>query len=220
VNDPRPIVVAKVGGSLLDWPELPGRLADALDRWRDSRLILLAGGGAAADAVRALDRAHHLGDGPAHALALRALDLTAHALAAIVPVLDVVESPDDCGPVWRAGRLPVLAARRWLEAEERAGRGLPHSWDVTSDSIAAYLACRLGPSALVLLKSAPLPPGTDRATAARLGLVDPAFPTISAPLSRVTFVDLRGDRRAIDLRSHPDDAERRGRHSHAERGNE
>jgi aspartokinase-like uncharacterized kinase len=77
---------------------------------------------------------------------------------------------------------------------------LPPSWDVTSDSIAARVAHLLRARELVLLKSAPLPPRVDRDEAARLGLVDPAFPEISSRLARVFYVNLREpDARAVAL---------------------
>ena len=49
-----------------------------------------------------------------------------------------------------AGRVPVLAPSRWL----READPLPHSWDVTSDSIAAWVAGQAGASTLVLVKAA------------------------------------------------------------------
>ena len=68
---------------------------------------------------------------------------------------------------------------------------MPASWDVTSDSIAARIAAGLHASRLVLLKSASLPPGADRAEAARLGLVDPVFPSVARELKIVEYVCLR-----------------------------
>jgi aspartokinase-like uncharacterized kinase len=182
-----PSVVVKVGGSLLDWPELPDRLGKFLASRAPDRLVLIVGGGAVADVIRAWDRTHGLGEERSHHLALRALDLTAHVLADLVPGLDVVETLDQCGPIWARGRLPVLAPRRLLDNDH----DLPHHWDVTTDTIAALLAARLGAAELVLLKSALLPPGTDLAGAARLGLVDPEFPRFAAGLERVTFINLR-----------------------------
>jgi len=44
--------------------------------------------------------------------------------------------------------VPVLAPSRWL----READPLPHSWDVTSDSIAAWVAGAAGASQLVLVK--------------------------------------------------------------------
>ena len=186
------LVVVKLGGSLLDWPGLPGRLTGYLsDRGRD-RLILVVGGGRAADLVRDLDRHHGLGPERSHALALRALDLTAHVVAALVAGLEVVRRPEACAAVWGSGRTPILAPRRFLDEDDhRSPHPLPHTWDVTTDSIAARLAARLGAAELVLLKSAPLPPGTDRASAARLGLVDPAFPAAARPLKLISYLNLR-----------------------------
>ena len=66
----RTIVILKLGGSLLDWPEIPGRLARYLSERADHRLVIVVGGGAFADAVRALDRIHNLGSVSSHAASL------------------------------------------------------------------------------------------------------------------------------------------------------
>jgi 5-(aminomethyl)-3-furanmethanol phosphate kinase len=184
-----PHAVVKLGGSLFCWEHLPERLAAYLDSRRGQCLVLIAGGGPAADLVREIDSRHALGDERAHALALRALDLTAHLAAALAEGLVVVEHPRDFPAAWSQGKTPVLAPRAFLDADDRDP--LPCSWHVTSDSIAARIAERLGAGELVLLKSAPLPQGTDRAQAAQLGLVDPAFPALSRCLPRVIYVNLR-----------------------------
>ncbi|MBX6313928.1 MAG: uridylate kinase [Isosphaeraceae bacterium] len=185
-------VVLKVGGSLLDWPDLPRSLRRYLaDRQRD-RLVLIVGGGRAADWVRDLDRWHGLGEECSHELALRALDLTAYLLAALVPGLEVVTRLEEVAPAWATSLIPILAPRLVLEADDRKSVDpLPHTWEVTTDAIAARIAARLDADELVLLKSTPLPPGTDRAGAARLGLVDPAFGRASRTLRRVTYLNLR-----------------------------
>jgi aspartokinase-like uncharacterized kinase len=192
----RPIVI-KVGGSLFDWPELPRRLNVVLDEHRVARqsLVLIPGGGSAADFVRRLDRTFALGDLPAHRLALRSLDLTAHALAALVPGLDVIDDVRNLDRVWKQLKIPVLAPRRFLEeCDCVAADPLPSSWHVTSDTIAARVAMHLGAEELVLLKSAPLPPGAGRRAAAELGLVDRLFPEVSRNLQCVRYLNLRGDR--------------------------
>jgi aspartokinase-like uncharacterized kinase len=192
---PPPLLVAKVGGSLLDWSGLPGALTAFLDRHRDRRLVLVVGGGETVDAIRSLDQIHSLGEHASHHLAIRAMDVTAHCLAAIVPGLVVVEAIADLPPVWSGPPIPVFAPRRFLDREDRdAADPLPHSWAVTSDSIAARLAVRLGADSLTLLKSTSPPTPIDRAGAAALGLVDPTFPAVSRPLARVSLLNLRDDR--------------------------
>lgn len=194
VDSPASAVI-KVGGSLLDWPGLPARLAAYLGGRSRDRLVLVVGGGCAADWVREQDRIHAFGEERAHHLAVRAMELTAHGLAtlmdALMPQLRVVEQIEELIPAWGRGLTPILAPRRFLESDDRSPDRLPHSWRVTSDSIAARLALRLGGMELTLLKSATFPAGIDRPTAARLGLVDPEFPRVAAGLDRVLVLNLR-----------------------------
>ena len=62
-----------------------------------------------------------------------------------------------------AGKVAVLAPSRWL----RAADTLPHSWDVTSDSVAAFVAGALDAARLDLVKPADVGwEGVDRCFAA------------------------------------------------------
>jgi aspartokinase-like uncharacterized kinase len=72
---------------------------------------------------------------------------------------------------------------------------LPHSWDVTSDSIAAIIACSLAADELVLLKSGDCPAERSPKALAAAGYVDRYFPTAVAPLA--------GTVRMVNLRSQP-----------------
>jgi len=192
-----PDAVVKVGGSLLDWPGLAAGLAGYLGARRGDHLVLVVGGGRFADALRDLDARQGLGEARSHALALRVLDVTARALAAIAPGLVVVEEVADLPPAWASGRVPILAPRRFLDADDRSPGPLPHTWATTTDAIAARLAARLGARELALLKAAPLPEGTDLIEAARLGLVDPETPAAAAGLAVVTYRDLRDPSGAV-----------------------
>ncbi|MCA1686390.1 MAG: uridylate kinase [Planctomycetia bacterium] len=194
-----PTVVIKVGGSLLGWTEFPARLRAYLDDSASDRILLIVGGGRAADFVRELDSVHGIGEKRSHGLALRALDLTAHAAAALVPGLTVVTRPDDRFRAWERGLVPVLAPRWFLENVDRpSGTPLPESWAVTTDSIAARVAVTLGAEELRLLKSVGLGGVSDRAEAASRGLVDPEFPECSSPLRRLAVVNLRASPPSTD----------------------
>ncbi len=72
-------------------------------------MLLIAGGGPAADLVRALDRIHGLGDQTAHRLALHAMDLTANILAELLPSTVAVH---DLEAMKRCGRRD--RSRYWL----------------------------------------------------------------------------------------------------------
>ncbi len=191
-----PLSVVKVGGSLLDWVELPTRLAEFLESRRlddpDGRMILVVGGGRAADLVRELDRIHRVGDETAHQLAIRAMDLSAMFLAAILPGSIVVDRLDALPAAWNSDRIPILLAVPILiEIEQPGVVPLPRSWDTTSDSIAARIAVHLNARSLILLKSASLPPGTTREEAARHQWVDPHFPELSGGIAQVAYLNLR-----------------------------
>jgi aspartokinase-like uncharacterized kinase len=194
MNPDSPLVVIKVGGSLLDWPGLPSRLADFLDARGGVRTVLIAGGGKLADVLRELDTVHALGERRSHSLALRVLDTTARILSAIVPGTQVVTSLDELPPVWRTGDHPILAPRIVLDDDERRNplSSIPHTWSSTSDSISARIAQILGASELIVLKSVPPPPDLSLSGAAKLGLIDPSFPSIARELPTVSFLNLRG----------------------------
>src|SRR5262249_11902730 len=78
------------------------------------------------------------------------------------------------------------------EEGDHVPHALPHTWQVTSDSIAARWAVRLSARVRLLLRSALLGDGMDRAAAARSGLVDPWFPIAARPIERVLYGNLRG----------------------------
>jgi 5-(aminomethyl)-3-furanmethanol phosphate kinase len=199
---PASLTVVKVGGSLFDWPLLPSRLTAFLkathERGGASRIVLIAGGGAAVDMIRSLDRIHRLGDQAAHELALHALDLTAKVLASMVSGTVPVDRIELLSEVWNRGLIPILAPRRMLgENAHYEHDRLPASWEVTSDTIAAWVAIYLHAERLVLLKSKSLPAASTLDDAARDGLVDPMLPTAARSLARVEYLNFR------DLSSEP-----------------
>jgi aspartokinase-like uncharacterized kinase len=168
------MIVVKVGGSLYDHPQLGPGLRAFLDTLPPP-VLLVPGGGAFADAVRKLDAVHQLGEEAAHRLALTSLWAADAFLRTLVPGAVYAADPDT------ELRVPV----RVLDAHGfcRSDDALPHSWDVTSDSIAARAAVVYGASRLVLLKSLDVPPGTPWAEAAANGWVDAHFPHVAATLA-------------------------------------
>jgi 5-(aminomethyl)-3-furanmethanol phosphate kinase len=172
------MTVVKVGGSLFDMPDLAAALLAFCD---DGPFLLVPGGGKAADAVRDWQRVHRFNDQTAHWLALRTLTVTA-ALLKVRLFAPVVAHPTE-EPVRHVegppNRIRVLDAYQFCFDEDI----LPHTWAVTSDSIAARAAVVAGADKLVLLKSIDIPPGTPWPVAAANGWVDDHFPTVAAELA-------------------------------------
>lgn len=191
-----PVTIIKVGGSLLDWPDLPDRLLRFLGQRREAdpgfRPVLFCGGGPFADALRRLDRTHRLGDYAAHRLAIQAMDLASTVLLCIVPGAVGVDRLEALHDKREPDDIPLLVPSLVLdELDSQEKCPLPATWDVTSDTLAAWVAGRLQAQSLVLLKSASLPDGATRDLAARLKLVDPFFPLISTAVDRVEYLNLR-----------------------------
>lgn len=157
------MIVVKVGGSLLDCPGLGPALNHWLNTLNES-VTLVPGGGLCADAVRTYDRIHKVGDERSHWLALRAMAVTAELIRGLIgenPTITILDADEFC----------------------RNDSVLPHSWAVTSDSIAARFAEQQHASRLILLKSANLPDHMSWQEAAIRDYVDAYFPQAVARLT-------------------------------------
>lgn len=125
-------IVVKLGGSL--YPHV----GDLVQVFCQSQrpLLIIPGGGRFADEIRALS----LPDDDAHWSAIRGMDRYGNYIAAFgLPTTDQISI---------SGRTEVLLPYRCTRHLDP----LPHSWDVTSDTIAAWVAGRLELD-LVVLKS-------------------------------------------------------------------
>ncbi|MFK8252168.1 amino acid kinase family protein [Ancylobacter terrae] len=170
--------VLKLGGSLLGAPrlrELLARLAQI-----GAPIVVVGGGGPLADAVRALQPRLALSERAAHRMAILAMEQTAEALADLESGLIPCTDADAIDGAHYAG-----CAALWLPAAmalDADAAELPESWDVTSDSLAAWLALRLG-ARLTLVKAAAVttPDGPPETWVAQ-GLVDAHFPHLAARL--------------------------------------
>ena len=144
-------VVVKVGGGLLaDGAGFNAVLAVLSEVARSCRLAIVPGGGPFADAVRAVDRQLGLSETTAHWMAIAAMDQYAEVIAERLDRASLIEDARAVGTAIAGGRVPVLRPSRWL----RDADPLPHSWDVTSDSIAAWIAGQVGARQLILVKPA------------------------------------------------------------------
>jgi aspartokinase-like uncharacterized kinase len=189
MNRERPFTVVKLGGSLLrraDWPDL---LAAWLARRPAQRChVMIVGGGEAADAVREADRRDHLGDEVSHWLAIEAMQANLAEASTYFPQSPVCRCLRQLKPLRETASLVWFDPLPLLR-QEHTWQGLPplpRSWDVTSDSIAARVACRLGNTELVLLKSALPPRSGSLADWAEAGYVDAFFPHAATMLAGVT----------------------------------
>ncbi|MBZ9601293.1 amino acid kinase family protein [Phyllobacterium chamaecytisi] len=166
----KPLVV-KLGGSTAGHAEM--------QRWIDLLasanfpLVIVPGGGPFADQVRTSQKRLGYSDDAAHAMAILAMDQFGIAIAERHPQLRVARSISQIGEVLDAGATPVwLPSSMTLDAVD-----IPCSWQITSDSLSAWLARQLSADTLLLVKQ------TDEYThyttvreLAAVGIVDSMLP--------------------------------------------
>ncbi len=165
-------IVAKLGGSLAGDTSLR-RWLNELSQPGSARIAVVPGGGPFADAVRAAQDRWRFSDDAAHAMAIEAMDQFGRVLCAIEERAVPCSTLADIETAWANRRLPAWLPSRMM----RDDRSLPHTWDVTSDTIAAWLAKALSARNLLLVKSCQLPAGVvDPALLAAAGIVDRELP--------------------------------------------
>lgn len=171
----RPVVI-KVGGSLLALKRLNEELAELIQTVKNHQVVLLTGGGPAVKAYRKLCEASGIPQERAHWHCIQLMcDLT-NTLCDTFPNSVAVSSWNEAELAWKSDRIPWFIVESFLRSDDKQRDHLPHTWDVSSDSIAAHLAIR-HEAELILLKGCALPKRRVTAKAlAKRGIVDKWFP--------------------------------------------
>jgi aspartokinase-like uncharacterized kinase len=175
--------VVKLGGSFAFSADLGDWLAAIAGC--AGRAVIVPGGGPFADVVRAAQAQMGFDDLVAHRMALLAMEQYGCAIKSLHEALSFADSLDSIRRSLADAHVPV-----WLPTQMALGATeIPHCWDVTSDSLAAWLAGRIGAERLLLVKHIELARGTMRAAdlAAR-GIVDMAFADFLAASGVPAFI--------------------------------
>ena len=140
--------VLKIGGSLgrsNKLEELMHRLSELGPKYG---ILVVPGGGVFADAIRNYDQQFGLDRHASHWMAILAMDQYGHLLSSLIQNSELVQGLTDARKVLAQGRVPVLLPYDLLYQSD----AIPSSWDVTSDSIAAWVAGLAAAQQLILLK--------------------------------------------------------------------
>lgn len=159
--------VIKLGGSLLGAPEL-GKWLETIVKFSDGKVVIVPGGGLFANSVREAQQISNVSDAVAHQMALLAMDQYGVMLAGINPALVTASSELEIAERGWQHRGIVWLPSKMVLADE----SIPQNWQVTSDSLAAWLANKLGAEQLVLVKSKPMLTYQTHAPTALQHLVD------------------------------------------------
>ena len=164
------IWVVKLGGSLCNDPRLATWL-DTLVEFGKGQVVIVPGGGPYADAVRTQQQHWKFSDELAHRMAVLAMDQFALQLKGINPLLVVTPTHAAIATALANNHVAV-----WLPSEMVLTEAeIAATWDITSDSLAAWLARTLGAERLVLVKSCAIAPDGTIDELARSEITDREF---------------------------------------------
>lgn len=177
-NIPKKLTLIKFGGSLLTTSHLTSWLNLISTQ---QNIILIAGGGIFADSVRNAQQLCPFSEQAAHEMALLAMSQYALLLQDICKKLQPFSNLEELEkilqekqaiPIWHPTKLCMEYADE-----------ISASWAMTSDSLAAWLAKKIGAKRLILIKSAPCPVEFSLETLVAQGLVDELFPHYATALN-------------------------------------
>ena len=173
--------VIKLGGSLANTKTLPDCL-DAAESY-PGKVLIVPGGGVFADQVRSAQREWGFDDYAAHRMAILAMQQMALLFKSLKP---------NFGLFYRIAQIPVSPkASIWSpNPDELDAAGIAASWDVTSDSLAAWLAMRVRANELLLVKSCQLASDVSFSELQREGIVDAGFlEAIAQATFKITIIN-------------------------------
>ena len=123
--------VVKIGGSL--FPDYAIELAEQL---KDTDSLIILGGGEFANLIREYDSAKNFSSEVTHFTAIDCMDIIAKLVNDKVDSTKLAFSLDEINEISDEGFTPIFIVSDFLKKEDP----FECSWDVTSDSIAAYVA--------------------------------------------------------------------------------
>jgi len=165
------IIIIKLGGSLSRSDTLVNCLNAVEKNYQGRAVVVVPGGGAFADQVRLAQQQWQFDDTTAHHMALLAMQQMALMFKGLKPdfaIADTVAAIHD-----QLNRKKTVI---WSpDIIELDNAGIEASWDITSDSLAAWLAKTLSATELILIKSAAIDVGLSLQQLAEQHIVDKAF---------------------------------------------
>lgn len=135
-------------------------------------LVIVPGGGPFAGQVRQSQQRMGFSDKAAHAMAILAMDQFGHVILDRDDRLTAARTRQDIETALLDGKIPVWLPSAWaIPAPD-----IRASWDITSDSLAAWLAGKIDAKALLLIKQSPDFSGHDDiAGLTKMGILDAGF---------------------------------------------
>ena len=133
--------VVKIGGSLF-----PVHAIELVKQLKGSKSLVILGGGEFANLIREYDSQVNFSDEANHWTAIDCMDIIAKLVDDKVDSSKLAYSLVDAEEIAEGGLTPIFIVSEFLRSEDP----FECSWDVTSDSIAAYIAHSLNANLLIV----------------------------------------------------------------------
>jgi aspartokinase-like uncharacterized kinase len=164
------MIVIKLGGSLAGANTLLHCLNRVEQQYQGGAVVIVPGGGVFADQIRVMQQHWRINDDSAHAMAILAMQQMAWLFKGLKANFVMAHS------IRAIQQHSIQKIVIWSpELHELNSANIPATWDVTSDSLAAWLANTLLADELILVKSAAINPEFSLQQLAERGIIDNAF---------------------------------------------
>lgn len=143
------MIVIKLGGSLATSGKLQACLDKIEEGYQGRAVAIVPGGGVLADQIRQMQGQFQFDDRTAHRMAILAMQQMALLFNALKPSFNIAASIAEIRE--QSGQQTVSI---WSpDIKELDEAGIPSTWDITSDSMSAWLAKTVSAEELILVKS-------------------------------------------------------------------
>lgn len=176
------MIIIKLGGSLYDSPKLKLWLAAIAEQAKQQSIIIVPGGGPFADQVREAQHLHQFDDGHAHHMAILAMAQFGLLIAGIEQQCQLFYYPVDKSA-------PPQGLSVWLPNQQLVSDTvLGHSWGISADSLALWLANELNAEQLILIKQSNDLLGKSLTELSKLSVIDNGFPQLFLQIPTATQI--------------------------------
>jgi len=165
------IIIIKLGGSLSRSDTLVNCLNAVEKNYQGRAVVIVPGGGAFADQVRLAQQHWQFDNTTAHHMALLAMQQMALMFKGLKPDFAIADTVAAIHNQLNRKKTVIWSP----DIIELDNAGIEASWDITSDSLAAWLAKTLSATELILIKSAAIDADLSMHQLAEQNIVDKAF---------------------------------------------
>jgi 5-(aminomethyl)-3-furanmethanol phosphate kinase len=165
------MIIVKLGGSLSQSDALIKCLNSVEKNYQDRAIVIVPGGGAFADQVRSAQQRWQFDDRTAHRMAILAMQQMALLIKGLKDDFSIARSITNILKQLHRQKIVVWSP----DIVELDKAGIQASWDISSDSLAAWLARMISATELVLVKSAIIDASLSLQQLAKHDIVDKGF---------------------------------------------